>query len=90
MNLVVQLITILMIITIIIMIITIIVVIIKMISKEETFCFITWREKRRRNFLQSLTLERSLAVGEINSAMPTSGAQFITNLSVLTLFEATY
>lgn len=56
MNLVVQLITILMIITIIIMIITIIVVIVKMISKEETFCFITWREKRRRNFLQSLTL----------------------------------
>ena len=90
MNLVVQSITILMIITIIIMIITIIVVIVKMISKEETFCFITWREKRRRNFLQSLTLERSLAVGEINSAMPTSGAQFITNLSVLTLFEATY
>ena len=42
--------------TIIIMIITIIVVILKMISKEETFCFITWREKRRRNFLQSLTL----------------------------------
>ena len=38
MNLVVQLITILMIITIIIMIITIIVVILKMISKEETFC----------------------------------------------------
>lgn len=33
---------------------------------------------------------RSLVVGEINSAMPTSGAQFITNLSVLTLFEATY
>ena len=90
MNLVVQLITILMIITIIIMIITIIVVILKMISKEKIFCFITWREKRRRNFLQSLTLERSLAVGEINSAMPTSGAQFITNLSVLTLFEATY
>ena len=46
MNLVVQLITILMIITIIIMIITIIVVILKMISKEETFCFITWREKK--------------------------------------------
>ena len=49
MNLVVQLITILMIITIIIMIITIIimiitiiVVILKMISKEETFCFITF------------------------------------------------
>lgn len=56
MNLVVQLITILMIITIIIMIITIIVVILKMISREETFCFMTWREKRRRNFLQSLTL----------------------------------
>ena len=59
MNLVVQLITILMIITIIIMIITIIVVIVKMISKEETFCFITWREKAQE--LSTVTNTRKVS-----------------------------
>ena len=46
MNLVVQLITILMIITIIIMIITIIVVILKMISKEENLLFYNMEGKK--------------------------------------------
>ena len=79
-----------MIITIIIMIITMIIVILKNDIQRGNLLFYNMEGKKAQELSTVTNTLEVFTVGEINSAMPTSGAQFITNLSVLTLFEATY
>lgn len=72
------------------MIITMIIVILKNDIQRGNLLFYNMEGKKAQELSTVTNTLEVFTVGEINSAMPTSGAQFITNLSVLTLFEATY